>query len=83
MVALGAAALVSVLVFWDRGEIDWHIASLLAVGSVAGALLGARLALGPHAAKWVFRLLLLVLVIEAVRLVFTLSAQAALPGLHG
>ncbi|KMO67484.1 sulfite exporter TauE/SafE family protein [Mycolicibacterium chlorophenolicum] len=83
VVALGAAALVSVLVFWDRGEIDWHIASLLAVGSVAGALLGARLALGPHAAKWVFRLLLLVLVIEAVRLVFTLSAQAALPGLHG
>jgi uncharacterized membrane protein YfcA len=72
VMALGAAALVSVLVFWSRGEIDWAVAAWLGLGSIAGALLGARLALGPHAAKWVFRLLLTVLVIEVVRLAFTL-----------
>ncbi|WP_156689935.1 sulfite exporter TauE/SafE family protein [Mycobacterium sp. Marseille-P9652] len=66
--ALGVAALVSLAVFSDRGEIDWRAACLLALGSIVGALLGARLALGPHAAKWVFRLLVLVLVLEVVHL---------------
>lgn len=66
--ALGTAALVSLLVFSSRGEIDWHAASLLAVGSVVGAFLGAKLALGPHAAKWVFRLLVFVLVLEVAHL---------------
>ena len=76
--ALGMAALVSVLVFAGKGEIDWQAASLLSVGSIAGALLGARLALGPHAAKWVFRLLVLVLAIEVIHLVLGLwSPQLA------
>lgn len=66
--ALGAAALVSLLVFSGNSEIDWGAAAFLAIGSVLGAFLGARLALGPHAAKWVFRLLVLVLVIEVVHL---------------
>lgn len=77
--ALGAAALVSLLVFAGKGEIDWHTASFLAIGSVLGAFLGARLALGPHAAKWVFRLLVLVLVIEVVHLGLGIWA----PGLLG
>lgn len=81
VVALGSAALVSALIFWSHGKIDWRTASLLAVGSVVGALLGARLALGPHAAKWVFRLLLAVLAIEVVRLVIALEAQGTLPAL--
>jgi uncharacterized protein len=67
--ALGLAALVSLLVFSGQAEVDWRVASILATGSVLGALLGARLALGPNAAKWVFRLLVLVLLIEMGHLV--------------
>lgn len=81
--ALGAAALISLLVFSGRGEIDWHTASLLAVGSIIGAFLGARLALGPHAAKWVFRLLVLVLVIEVVHLGLGIWAPGVLAGRSG
>jgi uncharacterized membrane protein YfcA len=82
---LGIAALVSLVVFSGNGEIDWRVASLLAVGSIAGAFLGARLALGPHAAKWVFRLLILVLGLEVIHLGLriwspgTLAALALLP----
>lgn len=70
--SLGLAALISLVIFSDRGEIDWPAASFLAIGSILGAFLGARLALGPHAAKWVFRLLIVVLGIEVVRLVWQL-----------
>jgi uncharacterized membrane protein YfcA len=66
--ALGLAALVSLIIFSGRGDVDWRVASLLAAGSVLGALLGARLALGPHAAKWVFRLLIAAVSVEVVHL---------------
>ena len=65
---LGLAALVSLIIFSAQGYVDWRVASLLAVGSVLGALLGARLALGPHAAKWVFRLLVAAVLVEGVHL---------------
>ena len=55
------------------------MASLLAVGRIGGAFLGARLALGPHAAKWVFRLLILVLGLEVIHLGLRLWS----PGTHG
>jgi uncharacterized membrane protein YfcA len=61
---LGLAALVSLIIFSGQGCVDWRVASLLAVGSV----LGARLAPGPHAAKWVFRLLVAAVQVEVVRL---------------
>jgi uncharacterized protein len=82
---LGIAALVSLIVFSGNGDVDWRVASLLAIGSIAGAFLGAQLALGPHAAKWVFRLLILVLGLEVVRLGLRLwspTLLTALPLLH-
>ena len=66
---LGLAALVSLLIFSGQGQVDWRVAGLLAAGSIVGALLGARLALGPNAAKWVFRLLIAALLIEVIHLV--------------
>ena len=78
---LGIAALVSLVVFSGNGDIDWRVASLLAVGSIAGAFLGARLALGPHAAKWVFRLLILVLGLEVVHLGLRLWSPGTLGAL--
>jgi uncharacterized membrane protein YfcA len=82
---LGIAALVSLIVFSGNGDVDWRVALLLAIGSIAGAFLGAQLALGPHAAKWVFRLLILVLGLEVVRLGLRLwspTLLTALPLLH-
>jgi uncharacterized membrane protein YfcA len=73
--ALGVAALVSLLVFSGQSEVDWRVAPILATGSVVGALLGSRLALGPNAAKWVFRFLALVLVIEMTHLVIGFLAS--------
>lgn len=76
---LAVAALVSIGVFSSDDEINWRVAGFLALGSVAGALLGARLALGPHAAKWVFRLLILVLALEVAHLILGVVA----PGVVG
>lgn len=67
--ALGSAGLISLLIFTQQAVVAWRPALILAAGSVVGASLGARLALGPNAAKWVFRLLVLVLVSELVPLV--------------
>jgi hypothetical protein len=60
---------------------DWWVASLLAVGSVVGAFLGARLALGPHAARWVFRLLIMVLGLEVIHLGLRLWSPGTLSAL--
>jgi uncharacterized membrane protein YfcA len=38
------------------------------MGSIVGGLLGARLASAPQARKWVFRLLVIVIVAELVHL---------------
>lgn len=76
--ALGVAALVSLAVFSGKGEIDWRVAGFLALGSVVGAFLGARRALGPHAATWVFRLLVLVLTLEVAHLVLGVVAPELL-----
>ena len=43
--------------------------SALAVGAVIGGLLAARLALNPAAARWIYRLLVLIIVGEAAQLV--------------
>jgi len=65
---IGLAALLSVVVFSVRGEIDWTWAFPLSVGGVMGSLIGTRFALGQNATKWVFWMLVLVLSLEIVRL---------------
>jgi uncharacterized membrane protein YfcA len=65
---IGLVALVSVVVFHIRGEIDWFWAIPLSVGSIIGSLIGTRVSLGPNAAKWVFWMLVFVLGLEVLRL---------------
>lgn len=67
---IGLVALLSVIVFTIRGEINWLWAIPLSVGGVIGSLIGTRFSLGPNAAKWVFWMLVFILVIEAVKLSF-------------
>ena len=67
---IGLVALLSVIVFTIRGEIDWLWAIPLSVGGIIGSLIGTRFSLGPNAAKWVFWMLVFILGIEAVKLSF-------------
>ena len=66
--ALVPTTIVALAVFAYKGNIDWTIGAVMAVGSIAGAVLGARLATSPAARKWVFRLLVFVICAELVHL---------------
>jgi uncharacterized membrane protein YfcA len=70
--SLGLVALLGVVLFTVKGQIDWLWAIPLAVGAMAGSRVGAQVSLGPNASKWVYSMLLVVLVGEAVRLGFLL-----------
>jgi uncharacterized protein len=66
--ALVPTTMVAMAVFAYKGNIDWTIGAVMAVGSITGAVLGARLATSPAARKWVFRLLVIVICAELVHL---------------
>jgi uncharacterized membrane protein YfcA len=60
--------LVAMIVFAYKGSVDWTIGSIMGVGSIVGAWLGARLAASPAAKKYVFPLLAIVISAELVHL---------------
>lgn len=64
-------AAVSLVVLAADGSVDWVAATSLALGAVVGGLFAARLALHPAAARWIYRLLVLIIVGEVVQLVLT------------
>ena len=64
-----AIASVSLAVLAAGGNVDWRAGTPLAIGAVIGGLLAARLALNPAAARWIYRLLVLIIVGEAAQLV--------------
>lgn len=59
---------VAIAFFAWRLEIDWVLAGLLGLGSVAGGWLGARFATSPDAKRHIFRLLVLVISAELLHL---------------
>lgn len=61
-------ASVSLVVLAAGGNVDWAAATPLSVGAVLGALMAARLALHPGAARWIYRLLVLIIVGELAQL---------------
>jgi len=66
--ALGLVALLGTIVFAVNRQIDWLWALPLSLGSIAGSRVGTQVSLGPNAGKWVYFVLLAVLLGEAVRL---------------
>ncbi len=58
----------SLVVFADRGEVDWGAGIPLALGSAVGAYVAALLATSDRARVWVYRLLVLVVVLSIVQL---------------
>jgi uncharacterized membrane protein YfcA len=65
---LAPTSVVALAVFAAKGHVDWKLGAVMAVGAVAGGLLGARLATSKVARVWVFRLLVVVIVCELAHL---------------
>lgn len=61
-------SLVAVVWFAINGHIVWFAGSMLAAGSIAGSILGAKLACSEAARKWIYRILAFVLLAETVHL---------------
>lgn len=62
-------ASVSLVVLAVGHNVDWIRATPLSVGAVLGGLIAARLAVHPAAARWIYRLLVLIIVGEVAQLV--------------
>lgn len=66
--ALIPTSLIAIIVFALKGNLDWTLGLITGAGSILGALLGARLAAYEPAKKWIFRLLVAVILAELVHL---------------
>jgi uncharacterized membrane protein YfcA len=67
-VALVPTSLAALALFAMKGDLDWTLGAVMAAGSIAGGLLGVRLAVSDGARRWIFRLLVLVILAELVHL---------------
>jgi uncharacterized membrane protein YfcA len=70
IVLMGGSSLLSVIFFVADGEVNWPAALLLSIGSVIGSIFGSRLALGPRAKQWIYRLLLVTISAELAAMAF-------------
>jgi uncharacterized membrane protein YfcA len=80
------SAVVAMAVFAYKGNVDWTIGAVMAAGSIAGGLLGAKFAASERSRKWVFRLLVVVIVGELIHLgvqYFGAELHALLADLRG
>ncbi len=57
-------------VFVYNGQVDWLLGFVLAIGNTAGGWVGARVGSQEWAQIWVYRLLLLIVVVSAVRMFY-------------
>jgi uncharacterized membrane protein YfcA len=60
--------LVSIAMFWSKGDMWLAEGAVLAAGSIAGGHLGAKLSSHPQAHRWAFRLLVVAICLELVHL---------------
>ena len=56
----------SPLIFGESGEVDWTVGAPLALGSAAGAYFAAQLAARDRARVWVYRFLVVVIVLSII-----------------
>lgn len=73
-------ASVSLVVLAAGGNVDWAAATPLSLGAVVGGLFAARLALNPAMARWVYRLLVFIIVGEVAQLVLAGLRMRAVAG---
>jgi uncharacterized membrane protein YfcA len=63
-----ALNLTAFVVFVRNGQVNWGLGLLLAIGQMAGAWVAAHVAMKEWAHVWVYRLLLVVIVLSAVQM---------------
>ena len=59
---------IAMLIFATRGSVDWTLGTAMAIGSVAGGMLGARISVSERAHRWIVGLLIVVIVGELIQL---------------
>ena len=77
--SLGGVFLISCasfMTYWTHGEVDWHVVLWLALGSVCGSLIGARL-LATLSKRTLSISFIAVLVIAGVRMFSRLTRRAS------
>ena len=65
----------SLLIFGESGDVNWAVGLPLALGSAAGAYLAARLASSDRAKVWVYRFLVVVVMISIIDLIIVDSTK--------
>ncbi|HEX2529310.1 MAG TPA: sulfite exporter TauE/SafE family protein [Geminicoccus sp.] len=65
----------AMLVFASHGSIDWTLGLAMGLGSMAGGLIGARVSVSPSAKRWIFGLLVAVIVGELIHLTARYAAD--------
>jgi len=63
--------IVSSMIFYEEGQIDWQAGFLLSIGSFWGGYLGSKLAISESSRVWIFRILISVIFFEMMTLVYT------------
>jgi uncharacterized membrane protein YfcA len=67
-VAILPMSIASLVIFAGAREVDWFVGLVLSVGSVIGAWIGAALALKEWIKIWIYRLLMVILILEIYQL---------------
>jgi uncharacterized membrane protein YfcA len=63
-----ATAAIALAVFSIKGEVNWELGGIMALGSIVGAFFGAKFALNPLAKIWTFRFLVVAIVLELMHM---------------
>lgn len=66
--AILLTSIIALASFSVKGQVNWEIGGLMAIGSIVGAFLGAKLSLNPLAKVWTFRFLVVVILLELIHL---------------
>jgi hypothetical protein len=66
--AILATTAIALTVFSIKGEVNWELGGIMALGSMVGAFFGAKFALNPLAKVWTFRFLVIVILLELIHM---------------
>lgn len=66
--AILVTSMIALVSFSIEGDVNWEIGGVMAVGSIVGAFLGAKLSLNPVAKIWTFRFLVAVILLELIHM---------------